>query len=493
MKLSSLRIIPPIERYNWLVQLAQTIPGKLILLFVFALELLLHDKQWWIESILILAVMTFIPKKRRLLLLLSTVYWLFNYTNFDWRGITSAIEQFQLTLPMDDPFFQAGFISTAILFCAVFHFLAVKYNHTIIMRRPVLSLFIVYFTIVLSASYLPLPPIYTAFIWIFIFTFGHYLWFLAYSLLDRKNAQHDGFVWQFRTYIPFWMEQSPMLLPIPKGAAYLRRIEAKTPESLAICQLKAIKLLLWAFLLIIVRAVFDKVMYGFTIVIPIQLPELQSLELPTFHMAFHGAVDGNYYPWYQSWFSLLTELFNRVLTLAITGHIIIAYVRMAGFNALRSTYKPLGAPTIAEFWNRYFYYFKELLVELFFYPTFSRYFKQHPRFRLFFATLMAAGFGNVLFHFIYRPIYIIELGFVDAIISFHVYMFYGMILGTAIGISQIRNRHRKIPRPWWREKIVAPAIVILFYCFVLIFDDPDRTLTLKDNFIFVLSLFGIYR
>ncbi len=88
-----------------------------------------------------------------------------------------------------------------------------------------------------------------------------------------------------------------------------------------------------------------------------------------------------------------------MLTLSIWGHIIIATCRMAGFKALRNTWSPLQSKTIAEFWNRYYYYFKELLVEFFFYPTFLRFFKTKPRLRMFMATMAAAGLGNMLYHF----------------------------------------------------------------------------------------------
>ena len=37
---------------------------------------------------------------------------------------------------------------------------------------------------------------------------------------------------------------------------------------------------------------------------------------------------------------------------------------------------------VVEFWNRFYYYFKELLVEFFFYPVYARYFRNHQRRRL---------------------------------------------------------------------------------------------------------------
>ena len=122
--------------------------------------------------------------------------------------------------------------------------------------------------------------------------------------------------------------------------------------------------------------------------------------------------------------------------MAFSTHIIIAIIRMCGFKALRNTYRPLASRTIAEFWNRFFYYFKELLVEFFFYPVFFRYFKNRPLLRMYTATMAAAFFGNFLFHFMRDIFYVIELGFFEAMIAFHSYFAYSFVLGNAIFLSQ---------------------------------------------------------
>src|SRR5205085_6867278 len=104
-------------------------------------------------------------------------------------------------------------------------------------------------------------------------------------------------------------------------------------------------------------------------------------------------------PVLTGWASLLSHYIVAVLTMAVYGHYIIGYCRVAGFNALRNTYRPLEATTIADFWNRYYYYFKELLADFFFFPTYMRYFKTYPRLRVFAATFAAATVGNWLYHF----------------------------------------------------------------------------------------------
>ena len=49
---------------------------------------------------------------------------------------------------------------------------------------------------------------------------------------------------------PFW---SPTYLPFGKGAAFLRKSLPKTPDELAITQLKAVKLLLWSSVLLALK------------------------------------------------------------------------------------------------------------------------------------------------------------------------------------------------------------------------------------------------
>src|SRR6185369_2906206 len=89
------------------------------------------------------------------------------------------------------------------------------------------------------------------------------------------------------------------------------------------------------------------------------------------------------------------------LAIAAKGHLYIGVLRLFGFYVFRNTYKPLLAETVVEFWNRYYYYFKELLASFFFFPTFTRYFKTHPRLRLLAAVFAAAFFGNMYYHVIY--------------------------------------------------------------------------------------------
>jgi hypothetical protein len=214
------------------------------------------------------------------------------------------------------------------------------------------------------------------------------------------------------------------------------------------------------------------------------------LTIPTFTMAFEHSVQRAPYPWFVCWVSLVAVFFESILSLCVMGHTIIACCRIAGFAALRNTYRPLESRTIAEFWNRYYFYFKELLVDMFFYPTFMRYFKGRPKLRLFFATLAAATFGNAYYHFFDEPGPIVKLGFWRALLAFQPYLFYCLALGVAIGISQLRKR-KTVPQGWLRAKLAPAFTVALFFCLLKIFADTSRTVPIQEHFRFLLHLFNL--
>ena len=88
------------------------------------------------------------------------------------------------------------------------------------------------------------------------------------------------------------------------------------------------------------------------------------------------------------WTSLLSNHFFDLLIISIWGHVIVAVVRMVGYRIPRNTHNPLASRSLAEFWNRYFFYW-----------AFHRFFKKQPKLHIAFATLCAAGIGNFLYHF----------------------------------------------------------------------------------------------
>jgi hypothetical protein len=456
-RLADFRIIPHIETYPVVTKFAKTAVGKLLILALFALGLR-FAMQDWIPLSLGLAAITFVPLQRRILLTILTLLFTFAVPWTKWPH----------------PFYTSALIVFVLALGAMLFWLAIALPRSFIGRHPVFILLSGYSLLIVFAAYFPNTTQWYLRVWEFTATFGGYLWFIGYSLLDCSAPGRDDFSLQVGTYWPFW--GSPAT-PFVKGASYLRRIEAKDADQLAVTQLKGLKLLAWSLLIALFAKYFSQGLYGY-------------LAIPTFADAFAHNVNRVPYPWYTCWASLITGFLADILSLSIVGHRIVACVRMAGFNALRNTYRPLSSRTIAEFWNRYYFYFKELLVDFFFYPVFLNYFKTNKRLRVAVAIFAAAGFGNAFKHYVFYLDYISQMGLWPSLAAFHVYIFYCIVLSAAICISQMRKRG-PAPSGFFRGHVVPAFCVALFYCLLHIFDYPERTYPIWEHFRFLAHLFNL--
>jgi D-alanyl-lipoteichoic acid acyltransferase DltB (MBOAT superfamily) len=156
-------------------------------------------------------------------------------------------------------------------------------------------------------------------------------------------------------------------------------------------------------------------------------------------------VQGAQAPTPEAWASLYCELVRHVLRLASSGHRVIGILRLFGFNVFRNTYKPLLAESILEFWNRYYYYFKELLVAFFFIPTFTRLggkLRRWPQLRLFAAVFAAAFIGNMYYHLLNLESLLVTGRVLDAIYGLRSRFFYCLLLAIGLYVSMARQQQR---------------------------------------------------
>jgi hypothetical protein len=107
------------------------------------------------------------------------------------------------------------------------------------------------------------------------------------------------------------------------------------------------------------------------------------------------------------------------------------------------------------------------------------------------ATMAAAGLGNMLYHFIRDINIIMALGIWGALKAFQGYVFYGLLLGTAIGLSQLRNQHRKPNPHWFRTYITAPVTVLGFFGISHIFGLPYPGYGLDVYFQFLMNMINV--
>ena len=345
-----------------------------------------------------------------------------------------------------------------------------------IFRRPTLCLISGFVALVVAAQSPIVGGVPRAVLWSFVMAFQPYLWFLAYALASSNTLKQRP-VWQhLGVFHPFW---GSSMTPFGKGLAYLERYEAKTPEELAVTQLKGLKLACWTLLV----AAFLR---GFSYAVH------DRFGLPGFDQVFTNFLGGANDPRYIAWASLVASFVEDLADITVWGGGIVACARLAGFRLLRNTYRPLEARSLAEFWNRYYFYYKELLVDHFFYPVFLRCFRANRKLRIFFATFTAACVGNLMFHFIRDIHFVAEMGWWRALSGEASHAFYTFLLAIGVGVSQARNHSRERSEGWLLGRLLPCLWVVVFFCVLHVFDAPlDRVHTIGQRMHFLTYLLGL--
>ena len=342
-------------------------------------------------------------------------------------------------------------------------------------RQPFLALLLFEISLAVLANQDVVPVLTRVLIWAFIFSLMPYVWYLPAAITDLRAKGGDSIVTQLGYLRPFW---SPGHLPFGKGPAFLRKHLASNARELAITQLKALKLLLWANMLIAIRSSLSGLFED-------------HLGVPSVAGAIDAALNWQADAILFGWLALMLSTAKFSLQVAIWAHLFVGVARLAGYRLPRGCWRPLESRTLIEYFNRFHYYFKELLVDLFFLPTFMRVFRSRPRLRVFFATFMAAGVGNAVWHFMRDLHLAAELGFLAALESFSSYAFYCLVLAIGISISQVRANTGFRPGNSVTERFFSFCGVWGFVVCLHAFSDGSRDHTLLERLTFIARLFGV--
>ncbi|MFH1263424.1 MAG: hypothetical protein V1495_08310 [Pseudomonadota bacterium] len=483
------RLIPAIDRSNRFRSWAATGWGKWVALTILGSILALIRVSWWREATVLLAFITFLPSFRRWWVLLGAFWWMFRFSPSIHRvqSILGTLEGGGSRISR--PWMIAMAVGVLTLSWFFFHL-----TRRGVLKHPVTTLLLFTLWLFVSVSLLPAGSPAWIVLWTFLLIWGHYFWYVAYSLDNALRSESTPFLTQLGYFHPFWGQLGGIsVVPTPKGATNLTRIECRTEEELAIARLKGIKLVLWGAVVWLGLLLLDHLITGAKTRLDFFYPWSATFHLPALPSAITRLQRGeNLSPW-LCWGVLLWFFFKKLLLLTWGGAIIVAVCRMAGFNALRVTYRAFESRTFVEFWNRYNFYFKELLVDLFFYPVFVRYFKGRPKLRLFMATLAAATFGNCLFHLLFDLHNVMKFGLARSLVSFGSYLFFATLLGITIGVSQLRaERHRELlSSGWFRRNVLCRINVLGVSALLEIFGTWDPNFALTDYFRFFFALFGV--
>jgi len=342
-------------------------------------------------------------------------------------------------------------------------------------NRPLMFMFLI--GCALAAATLVLPREHGLFApaWIALVYLTSTFFFLGYVLLDNRSKTKAPIHTQLGFMRPFWAGFAPPM----KGPAFFLKAEAKSDADLAASRLKGVKLAVWALILFLT---WD---WGFNRLIHDvwAFPRLDDLII--------ASASGDPASLGVRWGAVAIEFMAMVIYMGAAIHAVVAVIRVAGFCIPRGMVSPLGSRTIAEFWGRYLFYFKEMLVDFFFYPTFRRYFKDHPRLRMAFATFAAAFVGNVLFDFIHAMPSVAFEGSERYLQGLMSYCVYAGVLTAGIIWSQLAQSTPRKEDGFVRYSLLPRAQVILFFALLQVIDDSSANVLIGDRMSYLTGLFGV--
>lgn len=261
--------------------------------------------------------------------------------------------------------------------------------------------------------------------------FPFLIWRCSYLLLSGQHGRVANSSFGDHLFY-LWPVFGGTNTPYGKGLDFLSKFEAKTGDELTRSQLAGIKLLILSVLWDWGIKLMNSGFYGADSIGGI--PAMSVL-----------VKQGANAPVIASWLCIYCEFLYQVLEHAADGHRIVGAIRLFGFNIFRNTYKPLLAESIVEFWNRYYYYFKEILAIFFFMPTYMRLgnaLKKYPSIRLFAAVFAAAFLGNMYYHLLQKTDLLVDGHVFEAIYSLRSRFFYCFLLAIGIFMSMARAQRR---------------------------------------------------
>lgn len=320
-----------------------------------------------------------------------------------------------------------------------------------------------------------------------------FAWRLSYLVMaaSRDKLANARFSDHLFYLAPAW---GGTTTPYGKGLDFLSRHEAGTALAMARSQLAGIKLLLLAVAWTYARELLDLAFFGRAAQHlggwPTAFLDGWTLGLPRLQALIRGDAQT---AWHLAWASTYLELIRATLNLAISGHLIIGSLRLLGFNVFRNTYKPLLSTSVLEFWNRYYYYFKELLVDFFFYPTYLRLRTLSPAARMLAAVFAAAFVGNMYYHVMTSPGHLLRFDLEGLWAHWSPRLVYCSLLALGIWVSMLRQQKLRAAgdRPGRWTQLRRIAYVWTFYAIIQIWNVTHGRAGLGECTAFFLSLFGL--
>ena len=243
-----------IDEREAIIAFAQTAYGRGLIALLVLLAVWPHFGGW-ASIVAVAAAMAASLKTAWRNQILCAATWLTAFAA-TWLGendtadnIASVLAQEQLP-QLSAALLATGFLALLVVIASPMFYWIRSAPQSLLAKRPLVTLLLLETAACLVANLDVMQGRPRAALWSAIFVFTPYLWFLPYAIVDQRSRTPSPMLFQMAILRPFW---SPSYLSFNKGAAFLNKHLAKTPNDLAVTQLKAVKLLLWANVLYAIR------------------------------------------------------------------------------------------------------------------------------------------------------------------------------------------------------------------------------------------------
>ena len=460
-------------------------PSGQILIFVLAAVLLRPFELSWLV-IPALALVMLMPHRRRLVLSLAAVA----------AALVTVGARARAVPDLTDPGWWLTTAGVAVLLMALYAtYLAVMRFASlpgVVRRRPQICLHGGLWIVVVAAWLVPSGGVH-AVLALLAGILPFVVWRAGYLVMSGQRGRAAGTRFQDHLFY-LWPVYGGSNAPIGKGHDHLSRHEAGAPDVLVRAQLAGLKLLVLALVWRAALIVMGGLVYGDPDSRLGRLVGGASLGIPRLEALMTGGAAA-VRP--LAWLSLYVELVRVTLDVAVSGHVVVGSLRLLGFNVFRNTYKPLLATTIVDFWNRFYYYFKELLVDFFFLPSYVRWFRTRPRLRILVATFAAAFVGNLYYQLLRDPDALVAADIASLWQDLSPRLVYSFLLAAGIYVSMVRQQARRgqpatSPGVWAvPRRVAAIAAVWTFYSLIHLWHLRAGDLGTMERTAFFFWLFGL--
>src|SRR5579864_7401663 len=242
-------LIPRLDENPKIVAQAQTLSGKIAVLGMAACLLGWRSPRP-VVFLIAVALVTFLPAYRRIVLAAAALYWIAISGLLKQELMQQVAARAGIHIPSpaiaQAIWILSGIACVSLAFVTIGHWVRTQ-GTSIVSRRPVLCLAMVLSVALAMAGTQAMPAAVRISCWILAAPLSGCLWLLAYALRDqRRERSAAGIAPALATLWSSGSSSTPML----KGPAHARHIEAIDAREFAIAQLKGIKLLAWTMILI---------------------------------------------------------------------------------------------------------------------------------------------------------------------------------------------------------------------------------------------------